>query len=117
MFFKMMRRIVSLSGNFQVALLNTAKNTVISPNFLVWKFCGKAQFPHSYGRPKLCRNCAFPQNFHTRKLSEIRVFLVVKPFKFDLVELTDWSITSRNRIQFKKSSSSNNLYNSYWTAC
>ena len=22
----------------------TAKNTVISPNFLVWKFCGKAQF-------------------------------------------------------------------------
>ena len=25
----------------------TAKNTAISPNFLVWKFCGKAQFPHS----------------------------------------------------------------------
>ena len=24
----------------------TAKNTVISPDFLVWKFCGKAQFPH-----------------------------------------------------------------------
>ena len=23
----------------------TAKNTVISPDFLVWKFCGKAQFP------------------------------------------------------------------------
>ena len=23
----------------------TAKNTVISPNFLVWKFCGKVQFP------------------------------------------------------------------------
>ena len=21
---------------------NTAKNTTISPNFLVWKFCGKA---------------------------------------------------------------------------
>ena len=20
------------------------------PNFLVWKFCGKAQFPHSFGR-------------------------------------------------------------------
>ena len=29
---------------------STAKNTVISPNFLVWKFCGKAQFPHSFGR-------------------------------------------------------------------
>ena len=25
---------------------NTAKSTVISPNFLVWKYCGKAQFPH-----------------------------------------------------------------------
>ena len=29
---------------------NTAKNTVISPDFLVWRFCGKAQFPHSFGR-------------------------------------------------------------------
>ena len=26
------------------------KNTVISPNILMWKFCGKAQFPHSFGR-------------------------------------------------------------------
>ena len=25
-------------------------NIVISPNFLVWKFCGKAQFSHSIGR-------------------------------------------------------------------
>ena len=24
----------------------TAKNTAISPDFLVGKFCGKAQFPH-----------------------------------------------------------------------
>ena len=63
----------------------TAKNTAISPNFLVWKFCGNAQFPHSFGRiafpqnfranhPKLCGNCAFPQNFHTRKLGAITVF-------------------------------------------
>ena len=28
----------------------TAKNTVISPDFLVWNFCGKAQFLHSFGR-------------------------------------------------------------------
>ena len=28
----------------------TLKNTVISPSFLVWKFCGKAQFPHSFER-------------------------------------------------------------------
>ena len=25
------------------------KNFVISPNILVWKFCGKAQFRHSFG--------------------------------------------------------------------
>ena len=28
----------------------SAKNTVILPNFLIWKFCGKAQFPDSFGR-------------------------------------------------------------------
>ena len=38
------------------------ENTVISHNFLVWKFYGKAQFPHS---------------FHTRKLGEITVFYAV----------------------------------------
>ena len=27
--------------------------------------------------PKLCGNCAFPQNFHTRKLGEITVFFSV----------------------------------------
>ena len=32
-------------------------------NFLVWQFCGKAQFPHGFGRI-----CAFPQKFRTRKL-------------------------------------------------
>ena len=30
--------------------LDTAKNTVISPDFLVWKFCGKVQFPYCFGR-------------------------------------------------------------------
>ena len=29
-------------------------------------------------RPKLCGNCAFPKNFHTRKLGEITVFYAVK---------------------------------------
>ena len=28
-------------------IVTTAKNIVISPIFLVWKFCGKEQFPHS----------------------------------------------------------------------
>ena len=44
---------------------STAKNTVISPNFLVWNICGKAQFPHSFGRiaetmRKLCLSTKFP---------------------------------------------------------
>ena len=41
-----------LSLNFMMSRfkMNTAKNTVISPNFLVWKFCGKAQFLHSFGQ-------------------------------------------------------------------
>ena len=55
----------------------TAKNTVISPNFLVWKFCGKAQFPHSFGR------ITFPQNFHTRKLGENTIFYTVYVRKED----------------------------------
>ena len=42
--------------------LNTAKNAVISPNFLVWKFCGKAQFLHSFGR--FARNYAETVPFH-----------------------------------------------------
>ena len=28
----------------------TEQNIEISPNFPVWKFCGKAQFPHSFRR-------------------------------------------------------------------
>ena len=40
-------------GEFQKKpsqVIITVKNTIISPNFLVWKFCGKAQFPHCFGR-------------------------------------------------------------------
>ena len=29
---------------------NTAKMPLTSPDCLVWKFCGKIQFPHSFGR-------------------------------------------------------------------
>ena len=40
----------------------TASNTVISPNFLVWKFCGNAvSAEFQVNRPKLCGSCAFPQ--------------------------------------------------------
>ena len=40
----------------------TVKNTVISTNFLVSKFCGKAQFTHSFGR--FARNYAETVPFH-----------------------------------------------------
>ena len=37
------------------------KNTTYLPNFLVWKFCGKAVSAQFWTiRPKLFRNCAFP---------------------------------------------------------
>ena len=53
------------------------KNTVISPNFLVWTFCGKAQFPQSFGRRRNYAETVFRQNFHTRKLGQITVFYAV----------------------------------------
>ena len=65
----------------------TVKNTVILPNFLVWIFCGKAQFRAN--RLKLCGNCAFPQNFHTRKLDEELVFFAVSVSLEFFSDLTD----------------------------
>ena len=38
------------------------KNTVILPNFHVWKFCGKAQFPQSFG--EIAQNCSKTVSFH-----------------------------------------------------
>ena len=42
--------------------LTAAKNTVISPDILVWKFCGKAQFPQSLVR--IARNYTEIVLFH-----------------------------------------------------
>ena len=39
----------------------------------MWKFCKI----RSFCGPKFCRNFAFLQNFHTKKLGEIRVFCAV----------------------------------------
>ena len=47
---------------FQFFFLVTACNTTISPNFLVWKFYGKAEFQSNC--PKLSRSFVFPQNFY-----------------------------------------------------
>ena len=68
-----------LTNKKRVLITDTVKNNVTSPNFLVWKFCGKAHFSHSFGR--FTRNYAetvpFLQNFHTMKLGEVTVFYAV----------------------------------------
>ena len=59
-------------------LSGAAENTVISFNFLVPKFCGKIQFPHSFRwiaetvpfhKISTPGNSAFPQNFDTVPLN------------------------------------------------
>ena len=45
-----------------IKLWGTAKNTVMSPNFSMWEFCGKEQFPHSFRR--ITRNYAETVPFH-----------------------------------------------------
>ena len=50
------------------------KNTKISTNFLVWKFCGNAQFSQSFW---FGGNYAFQQNFHTRKFVKFSKFYAV----------------------------------------
>ena len=46
-------------------------NTVISPNFLIWKFGGKGGYRIVWGK------CAFPKHFHSRILSEVKAFWIV----------------------------------------
>ena len=75
---------------------NTALNTVVSLNFLVWKFCAEAQFPQSLGRFV----CVSLQNFHTRKLGETIVLYAVElqEFAFQI-----WTIILSTNIKANKS--------------
>ena len=52
---------------------NTAKDPIISPNFVVWRFFGKAQFPHSFER--IARNYAETVSFHKISTPENQVKL------------------------------------------
>ena len=67
----------------------TSWNPVISPNFQM-------------NGPKLCGNCVFPQNFHTRKLGEITAFTLsaVNVLKGHATDATD-ATTSSIYILFK----------------
>ena len=64
-----------MSRIYDIFVIN-AKNTVIAPNFLVWKFCGKAQFPHSFWRFawKYVETVPLNKISHTRKLGKMTVF-------------------------------------------
>ena len=52
---------------------NTTKNTKISPNFLTWTFCGKAQFPQSFGQ--IAQNYAETVPFYKISTPENKVKL------------------------------------------
>ena len=65
---------VNLRHIIEEAKTLSSKNTAIPPDLMVLKFCGKAQFPHSFGR--IARNYAETvlfQNSDTRKSGEIAV--------------------------------------------
>ena len=77
-------RIFNMKQSFSQIIhdISTEKNTVISPDFLVWKFCWKARFLHSFGR--IARNYAETVPF--RKISipgnqvKLRYFPTVRFF-------------------------------------
>ena len=80
--------VVNVLSVFKVNGNTTAKNTVILLDFLVWKFCGKAQFPHSFGR--ITRNNAETVSF--RKISTPRNQVKLLCFLQCTRELSTWSI-------------------------
>ena len=49
-------------------------------------------------RPRFCRNCAFPQNFRTRKLDKISVFYAVLFMSLQLVLVNILSETRKNNF-------------------
>ena len=95
-------------------------NTVISPNFLVWKFCGKAQFrklrfsvrlPHqeirwNYG--VLCSNCVCRNAVGIRHPCFVQWYLMVKSWcKQVYFEL------ALNFCDFLKQSNPNTFYSDF----
>ena len=50
------------------------------PSVRLIGFYGKISKKFRMSHLKLCGNCAFPQNFHTREVGEITVFFTVRNF-------------------------------------
>ena len=59
-----------MSTCVQLAEKGTLVRIIISPNFLVWKFCGKAQLLHSFRQ--ITRNSAETMPFDKISHHEIR---------------------------------------------
>ena len=59
-----------MSTCVQLAKKGTLIKIIISPNFLEWKFCGKAHLPHSFGQ--ITRNSAETVPFYKISHHEIR---------------------------------------------
>ena len=56
---------IHILSYFNMKIHNTAKNNVISPNLLVWKFCGKHSFHIVSGdSSKIIKNGAFHKISH-----------------------------------------------------
>ena len=83
------------------------KEKEIIKNFLVCKFCGKAN------RPKLCENCAFPQNFYTRKFTG---FFAVKALQTKFSPVILISTMSRFKWLQRDSNPLWKVYTTLWNA-
>ena len=66
---------------------NHCENIVILPSIL------------GANRPKLCGNCAFPQNFHTRKLGEITVFFAVNVTDSESLNFNDQILRNYREVK------------------
>ena len=78
---------IILMGDLNIVYLNNTDHRKIKDIFLHDGLTQIIKSPTCYDlhhnsscfkfRPKLCGNCVFPQNFHTKKLGEITVFYAV----------------------------------------
>ena len=101
---------------FIMPMTNIAKNIVISPNFLVWKFCGKEQFPHSFGR--FARNYTETVPFHKistpRNQVKLLYFFAMKSYEELLAVSNHISVHQKHlrilAIEVYKSSKKTNLH-------
>ena len=65
------------------------ENTVISPNFLVWKFCGMTQFPHSLMLERVF-NSPLACNLKLRKVIHIWPKSRIRNYYLELFCLNYW---------------------------